>query len=221
MDRLRKLPRGNMIGIVGPLISFICILISTLILSGFDWASNALSDLGSWFRTDLGNLQIVSAIVFNGGLIVTGLMIFYFIIWLVKQINDLPSKIVLLFFAGSAILLAGIGVFSEDFSFFHFWTAVPFFFSIPIALGLVGLVWIRLSEMRVPGIVLFILSLMSVLIMFQGWMSLSIAVFETIEAIVMMSGLYLINYIHFTGRMRSIQIAQTSSHPESKIDVSS
>ncbi len=199
-----------MIGFIGPIISFSCILISTLILSGFDWASNALSDLGSWFRTDLGDLQIMSAILFNGGLIVTGLMILYFIIWLMKQTNDLPSKIALLFFAGSAVLLAGIGVFSEDFSFFHFWTAVPFFFSIPIALGLTGLIWLRLSEMRLSAIILIILSLTSLLIMLQPWMSLSIAVFETLEAIIMMGGLYLINYIHFTGRMRSILIAQTS-----------
>jgi len=196
-----------MIGFFGPIVAFGCILISTSILSGFDWASNALSDLGSWFRTDLGYLQVVSAILFNGGLILTGLMIFYFIIWLVKQTSDLPSKVALLFFAGSSVLLTGIGVFSEDFAFFHYWTAVPFFFSIPIVLGLTGLVWLRLSEMRVSAIVLIMLAVTSLVIMFQPWVSLSIAVFETLEAIVMMGGIWSINYIHITGRMKSIQIA--------------
>jgi len=204
------MPTGNLIGFIGPLISFGCILVSTFILSGFDWASNALSDLGSWFRTDLGDLQIVSAILFNSGLIVTGLMILYFVIWLMKQTSDLPSKIAFLFFAGSAVLLAGIGVFSEDFSFFHFWTAVPFFLSIPFVFGFTGLVWFRVSEMRMSAIILIILSLTSLLILFQPWISLSIAVFETLEAIVLMVGLYWINYIHLTGRMRSIQIAQAS-----------
>ncbi|MFW9960909.1 MAG: DUF998 domain-containing protein [Candidatus Thorarchaeota archaeon] len=207
---LGKMTSGNMIGFIGPLISFSCILLSTSILSGFDWTSNALSDLGSWFRIDLGDLQIVSAILFNGGLIVTGLMILYFIIWLMKQTSDLPSKIAFLFFACSAVLLAGIGVFSEDFSFFHFWTAVPFFLSIPVVLGLTGLAWIRVSEMRMPAIILIILSLTSLVILFQPWISLSIAVFETLEAIVLMAGLYGINYIHLTGRMRSIQIAHAS-----------
>lgn len=206
-DAFRKMPRGNLIGFIGPLISFSCILVSTFILSGFDWTSNALSDLGSWFRTDLGDLQIISAILFNGGLIVTGLMILYFIIWIIKQTNDLPTKIVFLFFAGSAVLLTGIGVFSEDFSFFHFWTAVPFFFSIPIALGLTGIVWLRLSEMRLSAIILIILSLTNLLIMFQPWISLSTAVFETLEAIILMAGLYLIDYVQVTGRMRNIQIA--------------
>jgi hypothetical membrane protein len=204
MDRIQKIPRSNIIGFIGPIIAFTCIILSTSILSGFDWASNALSDLGSWFRTDLGDLQIVSAILFNGGLILTGLMICYFIIWLVKQISDLLSKITLLIFAGSAILLIGIGVFSEDFSFFHFWTAVPFFFSIPIALGLTGLVWLRLSEMRLPAIALIILAITSLTIMFQPWVSLSIAVFETLEAIVMMGGIWLINFLHITGRMKII-----------------
>jgi len=212
-DTLRKMPRGNMIGFIGPLISFSCILVATLILSGFDWTSNALSDLGSWFRTDLGDLQIVSAILFNGGLIVTGLMILYFVIWLMMQTSDLPSKIAFLFFAGSAVLLTGIGVFSEDFSFFHFWTAVPFFLSIPVVLGLTGLVWIRVSEMRMYAIILIILSLTSLVILFRPWFSLSLAVFETLEAIVLMASLYGINYVHLTGRMRSILIAKPSHEP--------
>jgi hypothetical membrane protein len=210
MHKAQKISRGNIIGFIGPIISFVCILISTLVLSGFDWGSNALSDLGSWYRTDLGELQIVSAILFNGGLIVTGLMILYFIIWLLKQTSDLPSKIAFLFFAGSSILLTGIGVFSEDFSLFHFWTAVPFFFSIPIALGVTGLVWLRMSELRAPAIILIILSLTSLLIMFQPWMSISIAVFETLLAIVMMGGIWLINYLHITGRMESIQNVKSS-----------
>jgi hypothetical membrane protein len=210
-DSKQKMSLGNIIGFLAPIIAFTCILISTIILSGFDWASNALSDLGSWFRTDLGNLQVVSAILFNGGLIVTGLLICFFTIWLMKQIRDMLSKIALLFFTGSSILLTGIGVFSEDFSFFHFWTAVPFFFSIPIALGLLGLVWLRVSEMRKPAIVLIMLALTSLLIMFQQWISLSIAVFETLEAIIMMGGIWLINLLHITGRMKTIQYVQPSN----------
>jgi hypothetical membrane protein len=201
------MPRSNIIGFIGPLIAFACILISTSILPDFDWESNALSDLGSWFRTDLGSLQILSAILFNSGLILTGLMILYFIIWLLRRTNDLPSKIAFLFFAGSAILLTGIGIFSEDFSFFHFWTAVPFFFSIPIALGLTGVVWLRLSEMRAEAFMLLILSIVSTTIMFQPWVILSTAVFEILEAIVIMGGLWLINYLDITGRMKSIQNA--------------
>ncbi len=204
IEKLKEIPRGNLIGFIGPVVSFVCIIISTSILTGFDWSVNPLSDLGSWFRTDLGELQIVSAVLFNSGLIITGLMILYFIIWLVKQIGDKPSKGALLLFAGSAILLAGIGIFSEDFPVGHIWTTVPFFLSIPIVLGVAGVVWFRLSEMRVLGAISIILASTSLLIMFQPWITLSTAVFETLEAIVAMFWVWLVNYMHYTGRLSSI-----------------
>lgn len=193
-----------MIGFIGPMVSFVCILIASSILPGFSWATNALSDLGSWYRTDLGALQIVSAVLFNGGLIVTGFMMLYFNIWLIKQLRDLASKIALLLFVATSILLTGIGVFSEDFGLFHFWTAVPFFFSIPIALGISGLVWLRIIEMRLSALILIVLALSSVLVMIQLWPVLSIAVFETLEAVILMLGVWLIDVMHVRGRMKSI-----------------
>jgi hypothetical membrane protein len=198
------LHRENIIGFIGPLVSFVCILIATLVLPDFNWASNALSDLGSWFRTDLGGPQIVSAILFNGGLIVTGLLLLYFNIWLIRQFRDLPSRIALLFFVGSSVLLTGIGIFSEDFSFFHFWTAVPFFFSIPFALGVTGMVWLRFAEMRASASLLIILAFLSLLIMFQPWMVLSTAIFEILEAVIIMLGVWSVNIMNIQGKMKRI-----------------
>ena len=198
------MPKGNLIGFIGPMISFITIAASISILPGFSWSDNPLSDLGSWFRTDLGELQLVSAVLFNGGLIVTGLMVLYFIIWLIKQVTDTLSKVALSIFACSAILLAGIGVFSEDYHLGHILTAVPFFLSIPLALGVVGVVWLRLSEMRILGIVSIILCTISLLIMFQLGVTLSTAVFEILEAIVVMGWVWFVNYSHYTGRLSSI-----------------
>ncbi len=186
------------------MISFITIAASIAILPGFSWSDNPLSDLGSWFRTDLGELQIVSAILFNGGLIITGLMILYFIIWLIKQIGDTPSKVALSIFACTSILLAGIGIFSEDYHLGHILTAVPFFLSIPIALGVIGVVWLRLSEMRFLGIISIILCTISLLILFQLGVTLSTAVFEILEAIVVMGWVWLINYMHYSGRLSII-----------------
>lgn len=186
------------------MISFITIAASIAILPGFSWADNPLSDLGSWFRTDLGELQVVSAILFNGGLIITGFMVLYFIIWLIKQIGDTPSKVALSIFACTAILLAGIGIFSEDYHLGHILTAVPFFLSIPLALGVVGVVWIRLSEMRILGIISIILSATSLLILFQLGVTMSTAVVEILEAIVVMGWVWLVSYSHYSGRLSSI-----------------
>lgn len=207
IEKFRNMPKENQIGFLAPLIAFICILFSSSILPNFDWSSNPLSDLGSWYRTDLGDLQILSAVLFNGGLIVTGLLSLYFIVWLIRQSSDIPTKIGLLFFAGTSILLAGVGVFSEDFTGFHYWTAVPFFFSIPIALGVVGVIWLRLPEMRTLGGTSILLSLLSLLIMFQPWITLSIAVFETIEALIAMGWLWFVNYMHYSGKLTRVLIS--------------
>lgn len=198
------MPKGNLIGFIGPMISFITIAASIAILPGFSWSVNPLSDLGSWFRTDLGELQIVSAVLFNGGLIITGFMVLYFIIWLIKQVTDTPSKVALSIFACSAILLAGIGVFSEDYHLGHILTAVPFFLSIPIALGTIGVAWLRLSEMKIPGTISILLFVTSLLLLFQYGTTLSTAVFEILESIVAMGWIWYVNYAHYTGRLSSI-----------------
>ena len=200
------MPRENQIGFLAPLVSFICIAIATSILPNYDWAVNPLSDLGSWFRTDLGDLQILSAILFNGGLIVTGLLIAYLMVWLIRQSNDLLTKFGLLLFTGTSLLLAGIGVFSEDFPLFHYWTAVPFFLSIPISLCVIGFVWLRLSEMRIIGVVSIIFSFLSILIMFQPWIDLGIAVFEILQAFVCMGWVWFVNYMQYKGKFSSIQV---------------
>lgn len=187
------------------MISFITIAASIAILPGFSWSDNPLSDLGSWFRTDLGELQIVSAILFNGGLIITGLMVLYFTIWLIKQIGDTPTKVALSIFACSAILLAGIGIFSEDYHLGHILTAVPFFLTIPIALGVIGIVWLRLSEMRVPGIISIILCTISLLLMYLfAVTAMSTAALEILEAIVVMGWIWFVNYSHYSGSLSHI-----------------
>ena len=205
LANFKNMPKMNRIGFIAPLAAMLSIILCTIILPGFDWAANPLSDMGSWFRQDLGDLQILSAILFNGGLIVTGILSAYFAIWLIKQVKDRPSKIGLLPFVGTSLFLAGVGVFSEDFPLFHLWTALPFFFSIPIALGVIGLVWLRLGELRLIGVVSICFSLLSLLIMFQPWVNFSIAVFETLEALVVMGWLWFVNYMQYKGRFGSIQ----------------
>ncbi len=83
-------------------------------------------------------------------------------------------------------------------------TAVPFFLSIPIALGAIGVVWLRLSEMRILGIVSIILCAISLLILFQYGVTLSTAVFEILEALVVMGWVWFVNYSHYSGRLSHI-----------------
>ncbi|MCK5265997.1 MAG: hypothetical protein KAR03_10355, partial [Candidatus Thorarchaeota archaeon] len=63
------MPKYTKIGFFAPLIALATIAIAILLSPGFDWFSNALSDLGHYTRTDLGPYKLMGAIVFNGGLI--------------------------------------------------------------------------------------------------------------------------------------------------------
>ena len=205
INNFRNIPRENQIGFIGSLVSYVCIAICTVILPNFDWAINPLSDMGSWYRTDLGNLQIVSAILFNGGLIVAGLLNAYFTIWLIRKSIDLPSKIGFLFFVGTSLLLAGIGIFSEDFGTIHSITAISFFLSIPIACAINGLIWLRLKVTRSIGGVSILLALLALLIIFQPWIELSIAVLETLAGLVSVVWIYFVDYMDLKNKFSSFQ----------------
>ena len=202
----KGLPRGNVIGFVAPLVSLLCILIATTISPNFDWLDNALSDLGSWYRTDLGDLQIISAILFNGGLILTGILTIYFTIWMMRRLNDKPTKIGFGIFLGPSLFLIGVGIFSEDFTLTHVLSAVFFFFSIPISILITGLVLLRLREMRVVGLVSILFTVLSLGIMFQPWIFLSVAIFETLEAFVLLGWIWFVNIIDLRGGFSSIQL---------------
>jgi len=207
VTNFRNIPKENQIGFIGPLVINVCIVICTAILPNFSWAINPLSDMGSWYRTDLGDLQIVSAILFNGGLIVTGLLCTYFTIWLMRKFTDRLTKFGLAFFVGTSLLMTGIGIFSEDFGRLHGFTAVSFFLSIPVACAVIGLVWIRLEETRSIGVVAICLSLLSLLIMFQPWIEFPIAVLETLVALVALVWTWFVDYLDLKNKFALLQIS--------------
>ncbi|MGY5860797.1 MAG: DUF998 domain-containing protein [Candidatus Thorarchaeota archaeon] len=201
-EKLAGIPRPNLAGFLGPLIGLISIPIAVLLLPGFSWQSNPLSDLGSWFRTDLGNLQILSAVVFNGGLIVGGLLLLYFTVSFFRMLIDWPTKIAMIAFMATCVFLASVGVFSEDFPLPHVLAALGFFLSIPIALGIAGLAWLRFRELRLFAIFTLVLSVVSYLTIFQAWAS--IAIRELAEALIAIGWIWVVNYLHYTGRLSSI-----------------
>jgi hypothetical membrane protein len=119
---------GAWAGIAAPLLSFTCILSAIAYYPQFNWANNALSDLG-----------IVSGItgpLFNFGLIAGGLLTFTFaalglFIYFGKSwVGKIGSAV----FAAASVALIAIGVFNESFSGTHYIVSVLFFVLAPIAL---------------------------------------------------------------------------------------
>ena len=201
-EKLAGIPKPNLAGFLGPLIGLISIPVAVLLLPGFSWQSNPLSDLGSWFRTDLGNLQILSAVVFNGGLIIGGLLLLYFTVSFFRMLNDWSTKIAMIAFMTTCIFLASVGVFSEEFPLPHVLSALGFFLSIPIALGIAGLAWLRFRELRPFAILTLVLSAVSYLTIFQA--GASVAIRELAEALIAVGWTWVVNCLHYTGRLSGI-----------------
>ena len=135
----RKIP--GILGILGPIIALAAITIAILLsLSWFSWDGNALSDLGNY---DNG---LLVAIIFNIGLITTGVMLVVFLVCFTRAIKDLPTKIGLIPFFIALLFLIGIGLFSENAGQIHFYVSVGFFGSFPFAMWFVGLGFLRFRK---------------------------------------------------------------------------
>jgi len=102
----------------------------------------------------------------------------------------------------TCIFLASVGVFSEDFPLPHVLSALSYFLSIPIALGIAGLAWLRFRELRLFAILTLVLSAVSYLTIFNAWSS--IAIRELAEALIAIGWIWVVNYLHHTGRLSSI-----------------
>lgn len=127
---------SGFVGFVTPFFTIACIIAATVSWNEFSWTNNALSDLG----VQSG----VTALVFNGGLVISGLLYIVFAAGLYHY-----SGLHFLGRAGTLILvwacfsLVAIGVFNEHFRPTHYIVSVSFFVSLPISmLVLVAAFWI-------------------------------------------------------------------------------
>lgn len=151
------------LGIIGPLVALAAIAIAIMLsLSWFTWDGNALSDLGNY---DNG---ILAAIIFNVGLVLTGILLLIFTYCFTKSITDLPTKIgVLPFFIALGFLIA-IGVFSENAGVIHFYVSVGFFASFPFAMWFVGIGLLRFRKLWWFSLISIILPFFSIY-MWTSW----------------------------------------------------
>jgi hypothetical membrane protein len=115
-------------GIVAPIVGFACILAAIASYPQFSWANNALSDLGVISGT--------TGVIFNFGLIATGLLTFNFAAFgLFTYLGkSWVGKIGAAVFAAASLALIAIGVFNENFSPTHYIVSAAFFVLMPISL---------------------------------------------------------------------------------------
>ena len=153
----------GILGIVSPLIALVTIAVAIMLsLSWFTWEGNALSDLGNY---DNG---ILAAIIFNSGLVLTGLLLLVFSYAFVRTITDLPTKIGMIPFFIALVFLMLIGILSENAGGIHFTVSVGFFLSFPFAMWFVGLGLFRFRKLWWFSIISIILPFFSIW-MWNSW----------------------------------------------------
>lgn len=114
-------------GIFLPVVIFSCIWVSIAVSPWFSWTRHALSDLG---------IVEQSAVFFNNGMILGGILAFIFSLGLMKVVSNRAGAYLL---AGSSVALIGIGVFPETVMHLHFITSASFFALLILALFFIGL----------------------------------------------------------------------------------
>ena len=110
---------GAVAGVIAPFLAFMSIFLAILKYNQFSWANNALSDLGV--------IQGITQVIFNFGLIFSGLLAFSFAIF--GLYNYLAESLI-----GKIGALVAIGVFTENYSPTHYFVSVAFFSFAPLSL---------------------------------------------------------------------------------------
>jgi hypothetical membrane protein len=114
-------------GVFIPIVIFTCLGLAMALSPWFTWTHHALSDLG---------ISDNSALFFNYGMIIGGILIFIFSLGLIKIVSKRTGAYIL---TVSSLALIGIGLFPETLFPLHFITSASFFILLIIALLILGL----------------------------------------------------------------------------------
>ncbi|MCK5301857.1 MAG: DUF998 domain-containing protein [Candidatus Thorarchaeota archaeon] len=207
-EKIQEAPKPIFMAAIAPLFALTCIAIAILISPDFSWTGNALSDLGHYIRTDIGPNPVVRAIIFNVGLTVTGIVMVYYIIWLFRQLNDLPTKIGIIPYVIASVFLTAIGIFSENFSPTHYIVSVGFFFSFPWAMWFIGLSWLRFRKLWWFALISLALPFISIYLWwgtFAGVMPWTgVALPEILTSLTAIMWIWGFVYLQHTGKLANI-----------------
>lgn len=114
-------------GILIPIVIFSFIGLAISSSPWFRWTQHALSDLG---------VEGISAIFFNSGMILGGILAFIFSLGLIKILSKRTGAYL---FSLSSLSLIGIGLFPETIDIAHFITSAAFFTLLALSLLAIGL----------------------------------------------------------------------------------
>jgi hypothetical membrane protein len=123
-------------GFLAPVFAFAFIFLAVASYPRFSWVDNALSDLGV--------VSGVAAVLFNSGLIVSGVLCFIFAKGLFAFLGERAvGRIGAFVLVLASLALVAIGVFPESVRSVHYFVSVAFFVLLPVSmLFIVGAFWL-------------------------------------------------------------------------------
>jgi len=123
-------------GVLAPFFAFALIFLAVASYPQFSWLDNALSDLGV--------VPSVTAVLFNCGLIVSGVLCFIFATGVFAFLGvKTVGRVGAFFLVLASLALVAIGIFSESFGSVHFFVSVAFFVFLPVSMiVVVGAFWL-------------------------------------------------------------------------------
>jgi hypothetical membrane protein len=165
-------------GILTPIVAFSCITLAILYYPPFSWTDNALSDLGV--------VEGTTALVFNGGLIVSGILGLIFSMGVYGYLGKTAlGKIGALLFALDTLALALIGIFPENVKPTHYYVSVMFFMLFPIAMLVLAAAFIKKAEVKM-GVFTFLVAAFASAVWIIHWtfgFGSNVAIPETLSAL--------------------------------------
>jgi len=129
-------------GILAPIIAFTLISLAIVSCPQFSWTEDALSDLGVQ--------EGVTAILFNSGLMIAGILALIFAMGLFMFLSENAlGRISALILALAALALIAVGIFPESVKPTHYYVSVAFFVLLLLSMLFMGAAFLRVSRMKV------------------------------------------------------------------------
>ena len=143
-------------GMIVPFIAFTLILLAIGYSPNFSWTENALSDLGVQ--------EGITAVLFNTGLVITGILGTLFAVGLFTLIQEsLLSRIGAFVFVLDTLALTAIGIFPGNVKPLHFYASVTFFALLPMSMFLLGFAFLRTSKTKL-GLFTFVVAVVAAIV---------------------------------------------------------
>jgi hypothetical membrane protein len=163
--------------ILTPIVAFTFILLAIVHYPQFSWTENALSDLGVQ--------EGVTAILFNSGLIIGGILALVFVSGLFVLQKTMLGRIGVFIFVLAALALMAIGIFPENVEPTHYYASVAFFLLLLVSLFVIGATFLLTAKVKM-GFFTFLAAIVASLIWIIQWtigFGSNVAIPETLSAL--------------------------------------